>query len=86
MIQARIDSQNETILYQENDHMKPGNGLQFVRFGRKEPYDMAEFHPQGVFFMPRVKPISWICLSVDEFLENMEDICRKEKGFFDPPV
>ncbi len=86
MIQARIDSRNETILYQENDHMKPGNGLQFVRFGRKEPYDMAEFHPQGVFFMPRVKPISWICLSVDEFLENMEDVCRRKKGFFDPPV
>ena len=86
MIQARIDSRNETILYQENDHMKPGNGLQFVRFGRKEPYDMAEFHPQVVFFMPRVKPISWICLSVDEFLENMEDVCRRKKGFFDPPV
>ncbi len=41
MIQARIDSRNETILYQENDHMKPGNGLQFVRFGRKELYDMT---------------------------------------------
>jgi hypothetical protein len=84
MIEARFDDYyGETTLLRAKHYGDPY--LRFVRFGTR-PYDMTEFHPDGAFFIPHVMPISWVCLTPEKFVEHMEDVCRKTKGFFNPPV
>lgn len=83
MIEAAVKDRHEIMLCKS---VLPGEGdLKFVRFG-KRPYNMVEFTPTAAFFIPEISKISWICLGIEEFLETMEDACRKKKGFFDPPV
>lgn len=87
MIEARIDVGGEAELYRSEvrgDGSIDGN-LKFVRFG-KRPYRMAEFHPEAMFYIPSIMRMSWICIEVEEFIEDMDDLCRRKKGFFDPPV